>query len=100
MLKELIIFLLEKINLELKENEKYKEDDISIIHNSFFGGEKELITECSKCSTDKNEQKDSFKLVETKNLYYLMFRLNDVLDFLKYNKIKESNNINIYDCLN
>ena len=97
---ELIIFLLEKINLELKENEKYKEDDISIIHNSFFGGEKELITECSKCSTDKNEQKDSFKLVETKNLYYLMFRLNDVLDFLKYNKIKESNNINIYDCLN
>ena len=29
-----------------------------------------------------------------------MFRLNDVVDFVKINKIKENKNINIYDCLN
>ena len=97
---ELIIFLLEKINKELKENKKYKEEEISIIYNTFFGGEKELITECAKCSTENNEQNDSFKFVETKNLNYLMFRLDNVLDFLRYNKIRESNIINIYDCLN
>ena len=97
---ELIIFLLEKISKELKENKKYKEEEISIIYNTFFGGEKELITECAKCSTENNEQNNSFKFVETKNLNYLMFRLDNVLDFLRYNKIRESNIINIYDCLN
>ena len=29
-----------------------------------------------------------------------MFKLNDVYDFLINNKIKETNKINIYDCLN
>ena len=96
---ELILFLIEQIYTEVQENEKYKEDNISIIYYTFFGGKNELTTECIKCLNDNKENEDQ-KFVENKDLYYFVFRLNDVLDFLKSNNIKETNNINIYDCLN
>ena len=97
---ELIIFLLEQIYSEIQDNNKFKEDNVNMIYETFFGGEKELTSECLKCLNDNKEQNEVQKYVENKKLNYLMFRLNDVLDFLKYNKIKEDNNINIYDCLN
>ena len=96
---ELILFLIEQIYTEVQENEKYKEDNISIIYYTFFGGQNELTTECIKCLND-NKENEVQKFVENKDLYYFAFRLNDVLDFLKSNNIKETNNINIYDCLN
>ena len=96
---ELILFLIEQIYTEVQENEKYKENNISTIYYTFFGGQNELTTECIKCLNDNKENEDQ-KFVENKDLYYFAFRLNDVLDFLKSNNIKETNNINIYDCLN
>lgn len=96
---ELIIFFIEQIYSELQDRTEYKEENISFIYNTFFGGEKELTTECLKCLNNNNEQ-EVVKFIENKDLYYLMFRLNDVVDFVKINKIKENKNINIYDCLN
>ena len=96
---ELILFLIEQIYTELQESDKYKEDNISSIYYTFFGGENELTKECIKCLND-NKENEVQKFVENKDLYYLAFRLNDVLDYLKSNNIKETNNINIYDCLN
>ena len=95
---ELILYLIEQISSELKDNAQYKEENISIIYNTFFEGENELTSECLKCLNNKENEIE--KIVENKGLYYLAFRLNDVLDYLKDNKIKENNNINIYDCLN
>ena len=96
---ELILFLIEQIYSELQDSEQYKDQNISIVYNTFFGGENELSSECLKCLND-NKDNEVKKIVENKGLYYLVFRLNDVLDFLRENKIKETNNINIYDCLN
>ena len=93
---ELIIFLIEQIYSEAKENDEYKNNNVSYIYDIFFGGKKELITECLTCITNNQEK----KFLEEKDLYYLMFKLNDVYDFLINNKIKETNKINIYDCLN
>ena len=86
----------------MQNNNEFNGDNISLIYNSFFGGEKELTTECIKCLNlnENKEQNEVEKLVENKDLYYLMFSLNNVLDFLKYNKNKDNNIINIYDCLN
>ena len=93
---ELIIFLIEQIYSEAKENDEYKNNNVSYIYDIFFGGKKELITECLTCINNNQEK----KFLEEKDLYYLMFKLNDVYDFLINNKIKETNKINIYDCLN
>ena len=93
---ELIIFLIEQIYSEAKENDEYKNNNVSYIYDIFFGGKKELITECLTCINNNQEK----KFFEEKDLYYLMFKLNDVYDFLINNKIKETNKINIYDCLN
>ena len=93
---ELIIFLLEQIYSEAKENNEYKNNNVSFIYDIFFGGKKELTSECLTCINNNLEK----KFVEEKDLYYLMFRLNDIYDFLINNKIKETNKINIYDCLN
>ena len=93
---ELIIFLIEQIYSEAKENDEYKNNNVSYIYDIFFGGKKELITECLTCINNNQEK----KFLEKKDLYYLMFKLNDVYDFLINNKIKETNKINIYDCLN
>ena len=91
---ELIIFLLEQIYSEAKENNE--NNNASFIYDIFFGGKKELTTECLTCINNNREK----KFVEEKDLYYLMFRLNNVYDFVISNKIKENNIINIYDCLN
>ena len=100
---ELIIFLLEQIYGEVQTYNEYKEDNREIIYNSFFGGKKELISECLNCLNNienNNEENDIKKIIEIKDLYYLFFRLNDVFEFIKDNKAKEMKNINIYDCLN
>ena len=93
---ELIIFLIEQIYSEAKEINEYNNENVSYIYDIFFGGKKELITECLTCINNNQEK----KFLEEKDLYYLMFKLNDVYDFLINNKIKETNKINIYDCLN
>ena len=93
---ELIILLIEQIYSEAKEINEYNNENVSYIYDIFFGGKKELITECLTCINNNQEK----KFLEEKDLYYLMFKLNDVYDFLINNKIKETNKINIYDCLN
>jgi ubiquitin C-terminal hydrolase len=93
---ELITFLIEQINSEAKEINEYKNNNVSCIYDIFFGGKNEIITECLTCINNNQEK----KFVEEKDLYYLMFKLNVIYDFLINNKIKETNKINIYDCLN
>ena len=100
---ELIIFLLEQIYGEVQTYNEYKDENREIIYNSFFGGKKELTSECLNCLNNlenNNEENDIKKIVEIKDLYYLFFRLNDVFEFIQENKVKEMKNINIYDCLN
>ena len=99
----LITFILEQIHSEIENNDIYKENNINII-DTFFGGEKELVSECLVClnnnQSQQSQQDEITKFIEKKDLYYLTFKLDDVMEFLESYKIKENNSINIYDCLN
>ena len=119
---ELIIFILEQLDSELNEkieNKNSIENSInnndqnlkkinfynelfsnnSIIYNTFFGGVCEDTKECLKCKEESENKKiDNDKIYEYRNLNYLIFPINNVLEFVKQNNPKDY--INIYDCLN
>ena len=97
----LITFILEQLYSEIQNNkELFNNNTISLL-DTFFGGEKELTSECLICLNNKNSKPEEIKkFIETKDLYYLTFKLDNVMEYLKSYKIKENNCINIYDCLN
>ena len=120
-ISELILFILEQLHLELKENKNienikneskdnnnnkikenfYKEllNNNSIIYETFFGGVSEFTQECQKCKEDCNLKNiENTKIYEYHKLNYLMFPLNEITVFAKKNNKNEF--INIYDCLN
>ena len=119
-IKELIIFILEQLDLELNNNKNiintnndlnnnkkiiksdfYKEllSNDSIIYDTFFSGVCEITQECQKCKEEAdNNKKENNKTYEYRNLNYLMFPLNEVFLLSQENNKKDI--INIYDCLN